>query len=236
MLYLPIADVYVNGYVLLVIGFTVGVLGGFFGIGGAFMVTPALNIIGFPMAFAVGTDLAHIFGKSIVATFKHAVLKHVDWVAGIIIGFTGMFGVSAGKWVVLWLTEIGKADSVIRLIYIGFLLGVGFYMVQDYRKAAHGMQADPKGAQAEKTSAAAVWLQSKMIPPMIHLKASKITISLWVLVFLGVFTGAVSGLLGVGGGFIRVPMFIFLMGMPTVMAIGTDILAIFVTGAWGAYT
>ena len=82
-IYLPIAEMQFNALILVAIGFSVGVLGGFFGVGGAWVVTPALNIFGFPMAYAIGTDLAHIFGKSIVATAKHRKMGNVDMKLGL---------------------------------------------------------------------------------------------------------------------------------------------------------
>src|SRR3989339_2135987 len=93
--FLPIAGLHFNVFLLLLIGFTVGVCGGFFGIGGAWIVTPALNIFGFPMPYAIGTDFAHIFGKSIVATKKHGKMGNVDWK----LGLTTIIGEIPGVWV-----------------------------------------------------------------------------------------------------------------------------------------
>ncbi len=238
-MYLPIADTVVNPYALLLIGFCVGVLGGFFGVGGAFMVTPALNIFGFPMAFAIGTDIAHIFGKSIVATFKHALLKHVDWKLGIIVGLTGMYGVQLGKQTIMYLEKIGQVGPVVRLVYIALLFGVGLFMLAEYMKFQKKQELNEDGslkAEADITKIA-LKLRSLRLPPTISLPTSGIKeYSLLLIIALGVFTGFVSGFLGVGGGFVRVPMFIYLMGLPTTVAVGTDLLAILISNTWGSYT
>ncbi len=238
-MYLPIADTVVNPYALLLIGFCVGVLGGFFGVGGAFMVTPALNIFGFPMAFAIGTDIAHIFGKSIVATFKHALLKHVDWKLGIIVGLTGMYGVQLGKQSIMYLEKIGQVGPVVRVVYIALLFAVGIFMLMEYYKFQKKQEINEDGSlktEADITGIA-IKLRNLRIPPMISLPTSGIpSYSLWMIIALGVFTGFVSGFLGVGGGFVRVPMFIYLMGLPTTVAVGTDLLAILISNTWGSYT
>src|SRR5574340_1486563 len=116
--YLPIAGLDFNVLVLLLIGFTVGVCGGFFGIGGAWIVTPALNIFGFPMPYAIGTDLAHMGGKSIVATIRHHRFGNVDIPLAIsmVIGTTA--GMELGARLVLHLEGIGLADTVIRRLYV----------------------------------------------------------------------------------------------------------------------
>ncbi|ABO49850.1 protein of unknown function DUF81 [Desulforamulus reducens MI-1] len=235
MLHLPIANADVNGWALLFLGFFVGVLGGFFGIGGAFIVTPALNILGFPMVFAIGTDIAHIFGKSIVATFKHLMLRHVDIKLGLIMGLLGMYGVSLGKKSVLYLEKIGQIGPIVRLVYIVLLFALGFFMIKEYLFYSRLSEQQQIEAEA-KRSKLANWIQNLRIGPFISFPTSNVYgISLWVVVFLSVTSGFISGFLGVGGGFVRVPMLIYFLGLPTVMAVGTDLLAILITNSWGAY-
>lgn len=235
MLHLPIANADVNGWALLMIGFFVGVLGGFFGIGGAFIVTPALNIFGFPMAFAIGTDIAHIFGKSIVATYKHALLRHVDFKLGLFMGLLGMYGVSLGKQSVLYLERIGQVGPILRMVYITLLFTLGIYMITEYYHYSKLTKAQKCNAERKKSKLVQCILGCS-IRPQISFPASNVTaISVWVVIFLSVFSGFISGFLGVGGGFIRVPLLIYLLGIPTVMAVGTDLFAILITNAWGAY-
>lgn len=234
MLHLPIANADVSVWALLIIGFCVGVLGGFFGIGGAFMVTPALNIFGFPMAFAIGTDIAHIFGKSIVATYKHALLRHVDFKLGLMMGLLGMYGVSLGKQSVLYLEKLGQVGPIVRIIYIVLLFFIGIFMLWEYYNYSR-LNEDQK--KTEKTHYQLVrWVYKVKFPPYISFPTTNVcSISIWVIIFLGIFTGFISGFLGVGGGFVRVPILIYFLGLPTVMAIGTDLFAILISNSWGAY-
>jgi uncharacterized membrane protein YfcA len=234
-IYLPIAGMHFNVLLLLLIGFTVGVCGGFFGIGGAWIVTPALNIFGFPMPYAIGTDMAHMGGKSIVSTIRHGKFGNVDLRLGfsMIIGTTT--GTELGARLVMALERAGLAESVIRKAYIVFLAFIGCYVFYDYishtRKTKKSKAAS---AQHEKTIASR--LQRIKIPPMIHFPASGITCSLWLPVLVGFVTGIVASILGVGGGFIRMPALIYLVGCPTVVAVGTDLFEVMITGAYGGFT
>jgi len=239
-IHLPIAGMQFNVLLLLLIGFTVGVCGGFFGIGGAWIVTPALNIFGFPMAYAIGTDLAHMGGKSIVSTIRHGKFGNVDvrLAASMIIGTT--VGMELGAKLVMYLEKLGLAESVIRWIYVFFLAGIGSYVLYDY--ISHVRKQDRLSAETGKTVVPAdeVTLAQKLqrlnIPPMIEFKASKITCSLWLPIGVGFVTGVVASVLGVGGGFIRMPALIYLVGCPTLVAVGTDLFEVMITGAYGAFT
>ena len=131
-IYLPIAGVVIMAWKLVLLGFTVGVIGGFFGVGGAFMVTPALNVFGFPMAYAIGTDMAHVAGKSIIATVKHKKLGNVDIkLALTMVIFTGS-GIELGARTIMWLERIGRVGPVVRMVYVFFLFGVGLFMLYEY--------------------------------------------------------------------------------------------------------
>jgi uncharacterized membrane protein YfcA len=103
---------------LVLLGFTVGVIGGFFGVGGAFMVTPALNVFGFPMAYAIGTDMAHIAGKSVVATAKHRKYGNVDMRLGILMIIGTAIGIEGGATTIMWLEKVGRVDYVVRITYM----------------------------------------------------------------------------------------------------------------------
>jgi uncharacterized membrane protein YfcA len=127
-IYLPVAGMEFNVLLLLLIGLTVGVCGGFFGIGGAWIVTPALNIFGFPMPYAIGTDLAHMGGKSIVSTIRHGKFGNVDYRLGVsmIVGTT--VGMELGAQLVMLLERAGLAESYIRKAYVVFLALIGGYV------------------------------------------------------------------------------------------------------------
>src|SRR5512139_935121 len=234
MLTLPIAGVEIMAWQLVLLGLTVGVIGGFFGVGGAFMVTPALNVFGFPMAYAIGTDMAHIAGKSIVATAKHRKLGNVDMRLGLImIAFTAV-GIELGATLIMFLEKIGRVGPIVRITYMALLFGLGAYMLYEYFKLTRGAAGGKvKDAGASKL---ALKMQSLNIPPMINLKASGIRISLWVVGGVAMFTGFLAGFLGVGGGFIRMPALLYLIGCPTTIAVGTDLFEVMISGAYGAFS
>ncbi len=235
--YLPIAGIPFSVPILLLIGFTVGVCGGFFGIGGAWIVTPALNIFGFPMPYAIGTDLAHMGGKSIVSTIRHGKFGNVDVKLGasMIIGTT--VGMELGANLVMALERAGLAESYIRKAYIVFLTLIGSYVLYDYiRHTRRQRQQEMVSGGPVAVETFAQRLQRVRIPPMIHCSASGISCSVWLPVIVGLTTGIVAAVLGVGGGFIRMPALIYLVGCPTAVAVGTDLFEVMITGAYGAFT
>jgi len=237
-IYLPIAGIEFNVLLLLLIGVTVGICGGFFGIGGAWIVTPALNIFGFPMPYAIGTDLAHIGGKSIVSTIRHGKFGNVDvrLALAMMIGTTA--GLELGAELVMHLERIGVAESIIRKIYIVFLMLIGGYVLYDY--ILHNRRAKKMGASAlpgfPGGKSLARRLQRITARPMIHFKTAGITCSLWLPVGVGFATGVVASVLGVGGGIIRMPALIYLVGCPTLVAVGTDLFEVMITGLYGGFT
>jgi len=236
-IYLPIAGIEFNVLLLLLIGFTVGVCGGFFGIGGAWIVTPALNIFGFPMPYAIGTDLAHMGGKSIVSTIRHGKFGNVDVRLGLamIVGTT--CGMELGARLVLYLERLGLAEEYIRKAYVVFLALIGGYVLYDYLTHMRRVKAASTGKeQPESRHTFAQKLQRLHLPPMISFPASGIRCSLWLPVLVGLTTGIVASVLGVGGGFIRMPALIYLVGCPTLVAVGTDLFEVMITGAYGAFT
>ena len=235
--YLPVAGVELNVLLLLLIGTTVGVCGGFFGIGGAWIVTPALNIFGFPMPYAIGTDLAHMGGKSIVSTIRHGKFGNVDVALAVsmIVGTT--VGMELGAKLVMYLEQLGLAESVIRKIYVVFLFVIGSYVLYDYlRHVARKRKAAANATVPPTTRTLAQQLQRINIPPMIYFKTSRIRCSIWLPILVGLVTGIVASVLGVGGGFIRMPALIYLVGCPTLVAVGTDLFEVMITGAYGAFT
>jgi hypothetical protein len=187
------------------------------------------------MAYAIGTDLAHIFGKSIVATKKHGKMGNVDAKLGLLSIFGSVIGVEVGAQNVMWLTALGLAGPVVRYTYMALLFGLGFYMLYEYstREQRKAKAAARAAASGGKTMAG---LQHWNIPPMIKFPASGITISFWVVTGVFFFTGWLSGFLGVGGGFIRMPALIYLIGCPTAIAVGTDLFSVVFTGAYGCMT
>jgi len=247
-IYLPIAQTEFNVLLLIAIGFCVGVLGGFFGVGGAWIVTPALNIFGFPMPYAIGTDFAHIFGKSIVATKKHSKMGNVDWKLGLTIPLGTILGVEVGAQSIMALEAWGKetgtdiVGSVVRWTYIVMLFSLSAWMLYDYfvirkRKEAEeeARKTMPQGGPRQVTIIEKI--RDIKIPPMISYPKSGIeAISIWVIIFIFFFAGLVSGFLGVGGGFIKMPTMVYLLGCPTALAVGTDLFVVMLDGAYGCFT
>ena len=244
-IYLPVAGIEFNALLLLLIGFCVGVLGGFFGVGGGWIVTPALNIFGFHMAYAIGTDLANIFGQSIGATKKHHRMGNIDWKLGTISIVASIIGLEIGSQVVLILEKEGDVGSIVRWCYLFLMFGLSILMFYDYfnlnpkrKKKKHNtgdIQENPE--LKERKGNIAARLHRINLPPMISLPSSGIkSVSLWIVLGVFLFTGFLSGFLGVGGGFIRMPALVYLIGVPTVIAVGTDLMSVLFAGAYGCFT
>ncbi len=235
-MYMPIAgfDIFWPG--LLLIGFSVGVIGGFFGMGGAWMVTPGLNILGFPMAFAIGTDIAHIAGKSIISTFRHSKFGNVDYKLGLIMVIGTVVGIECGAQIVMYLEQIGKVGPVVRWVYVGVLALIALMVFADYRKA---LQKKKAGIVGEHGAEGFTWyktLQKINIPPMMYFKVAGIHCSMWLPIFVSFVTGVLAGFLGIGGGLLRMPALVYLIGCPTHIAVGTDLFEVMISGVYGTFT
>jgi len=235
-LYMPIAGIDIFWPGLVLIGFSVGVIGGFFGMGGAWMVTPGLNILGFPMAFAIGTDIAHIAGKSIVSTFRHSRFGNVDYKLGLIMIVGTIPGFECGAQLVMWLERIGRVGPVVRWVYVGVLFIVALTIFTDYRKAVRKKNA---GIIDEHGVVGHTWhknLHKIRLWPMVHFNAAGIYCSVWLPVLVSFLTGLLAGFLGIGGGLIRMPALVYLVGCPTHMAVGTDLFEVMISGLYGTFT
>jgi len=234
----PIAGVTVNPLLLAGIGFLVGVLGGFFGVGGGFIAGPLMFWAGVPMNFVVGTDLAHMTGKSIVAAKRHRALGHVDVKLGLVMVMGTIPGIEGGARVIEALKVVGAVDVVIGLAYVLILLTVSFFTAWESLRALRTIRADRLAIQEVlgfKSIARRV--HSVDLPPMISFPASGIaSISLWAVLGVGFVTGLLAGFLGVGGGFVRMPMLVYLIGIPTHVAVGTDLFEIVISAGFGTLT
>ena len=241
-IYLPVAGIEFNVLLLILIGFCVGVLGGFFGVGGGWIVTPALNIFGFHMAYAIGTDLANIFGQSIGATKKHQKMGNIDWKLGTISILVSIIGLEIGSQVVLVLEKAGDVGSIVRWCYLFLMFGLSSLMFYDYfalnpKRTSKEPGKNSSDVKKSNKSSIAERLHKINLPPMISFPASGIkSVSLWIVLLVFLFTGFLSGFLGVGGGFIRMPALVYLIGVPTVIAVGTDLMSILFAGAYGCFT
>lgn len=231
-MYFPFADLYANVYAIVLAGVCIGVIGGFFGISGSFMLTPLLNALGFPMTFAIGTNLTHLFGRSVLTTVKNNAFGHVNWKLGIIIGLTGAGGIHLGKAFMLSLEEKGAAGPVSGVLYMLLLFGVTAFMLSEHIRSRNAENTINVYA---KISAFAEKARRVKIFPMVYLpNCGGKSISLWFLVILGMVTGLLSGVMGISGSFIRLPALVFFTGLPILPALCTDILATFISVGFGA--
>ncbi|WP_167941950.1 sulfite exporter TauE/SafE family protein [Desulfobaculum xiamenense] len=235
-MYMPIAGVHIFWPGLVLIGFSVGVIGGFFGMGGAWMVTPGLNILGFPMAFAIGTDIAHIAGKSMISTMRHSKFGNVDYKLGIVMLVGTMVGIEIGAQIVMYLERLGMVGSVVRWVYVVFLALIAWMVFYDYAKAVKNKKM---GKTGEHGAEGVTWyktLHKLNIPPMVHFTRSGFTCSAWLPIMVSMVTGVLAGFLGIGGGLLRMPALVYLIGCPTHVAVGTDLFEVMISGLYGAFT
>ncbi|MCF8034900.1 MAG: sulfite exporter TauE/SafE family protein [Desulfarculaceae bacterium] len=237
-MHMPIAGVDIFWPGLLLIGYAVGVIGGFFGMGGAWMVTPGLNILGFPMAFAIGTDIAHIAGKSMISTMRHSKFGNVDYKLGFIMLIGTMAGIELGAQIVMILERQGSIGSVVRWVYVGFLALIALMVFYDYFKAVRSKTKsdDPSHTGATGGVNWAPAMHKINIPPMMHFKVAGIHCSMWLPVMVSFITGVLAGFLGIGGGLLRMPALVYFIGAPTHVAVGTDLFEVMISGLYGAFT
>jgi uncharacterized protein len=243
-----ISGVHVSPVYLAVVGFLVGILGGFFGVGGSFLAGPALFAAGVPMNIVVGTDLAHIMGKSIVGAQKHRLLGNVDFKLGLIMVIGTIAGVEAGAQLVQQLKRLAKADEVIAgafvlvLLSMSVLVGWESWKTLQMRRRGGVLAAGRGRAGRGKPDASVIAhvakaLQAFHLPPMIRLPASDVgQVSLWLVLGVAVVCGVFSGFLGGGAGYIRMPALVYLLGVPTHVAVGTDLFEVAISASYGTFT
>lgn len=235
-LYFALADVYVSWPLLLLLGLCVGTMMGFFGVGGGWLSTPSLNILGFPMLYAIGTGLAYVTGSAIMGTVRHYRLGNLDLRLAGVLGISGVAGTEVARRTVFLLEEMELAESYIRIAYVVLLFGVGLSIAIEYlrgRRPAAGTAQKP-GAQGEPATVLSRRVQGLRLPPYIRLTLAPVEISLWVLAIAGFGVGMVAGFMGVGGGFIMVPMMVYVLGVPTRVAVGSSLFSIVLTSSYGA--
>ncbi|WP_311173983.1 sulfite exporter TauE/SafE family protein [Halobellus ordinarius] len=220
-------------------GLLIGILFGFFGMGGSFLVTPALLVMGYPSRVAVGSGLAFVFGTSVIATLKHRDLGQVDYKLGVLMIAGTTLGIEVGKRIVFFLETLGLAGSIISVTYVVLLGGIGLFVTyeaiqgDDGGGVDHEAEADAE-VDAEEIPDIAKKIQSYRVPPMISLRGG-ISVSLWMILGVAFATGLLSGFLGVGGGFIRMPALFYLIGVPVPIAVGTDLFEIVFSGGIGSF-
>jgi uncharacterized membrane protein YfcA len=213
-------------------GFMVGVFFGFFGMGGSFLVTPALLILGYPAPVAIGSSMAFVFGTAVIATLKHHDVGQVDYKLGALMFAGIVLGIEAGKMLVFGLEALGYADVVVGTAYVVLLAAIGLLFT---RSALTQDEEDAGDAGEDDIPEVARTIKSYRIPPMVTL-ADGSKASLWTISGVGGGVGVVSGFLGVGGGFIRMPAIYYLIGVPLAAAVGTSLFGALMSGAVGAFS
>jgi len=228
----------INILLLILLGLTLGVVSGFVGVGGGFMMTPALIILGLPAHLAVGTSLTWVMGNSIVGTIRHRKLGNVDMKLGMFMVISSVGGVEVGVRILNWTKSLGFTDIAVLSTSIFMLLLIGAYTFWEtsQRKSELDGKTDEKEKilADKKTTSFSAKLQAINLFPRIHFAKSGITISLWPLLIIGFLTGTLAGFIGVGGGFIMVPSLIYLIGLPSFTAVGTDMFQIIFLAAFGS--
>jgi uncharacterized membrane protein YfcA len=242
-----ISGAHIDPVLLMGVGFIVGILGGFFGVGGSFLAGPALFAAGVPMNFVVGTDLAHIVGKSIVAARKHRTLGNIDMKLGGIMVVGTIVGVEAGAQLIQALKRTAHIDLAVGVTFIVILFGISGFMTWESIKTLRMQKAKPRGKNASvmapsRRDHSAVAHISRAIhriklPPYVSLPVSGIArVSIWAILIVSFVGGFFSGFLGGGAGYIRMPCLIYLLGIPTHIAVGTDLFEIIISAGYGTIT
>lgn len=226
-IYLPIAELSMNIFVLFAMGGGVGFLSGMFGVGGGFLMTPLLIFTGVPPAIAVATEANQITAASVSGAVAHWRRGGVDFKMGMVLIGGGIVGTYFGAMIFTYLKSIGQVDLMISLAYVVFLGSVGGLMfVESVRSIIRARRGEVvKSVRRQRT-----WVDA--LPFKMRFRKSKMYVSVIMPLVIGAFVGVLAAIMGVGGGFIMVPAMIYLLHMPTNVVIGTSLFQItFVTAA-----
>ncbi|WP_170327158.1 sulfite exporter TauE/SafE family protein [Ruegeria arenilitoris] len=224
-IYLPIAEVSVNAFLLLGLGGMVGILSGMFGVGGGFLMTPLLFFIGIPPAVAVATEANQIVASSFSGVLAHFRRRTVDLRMGTVLLTGGLMGAALGVVVFNYLKSLGQVDLLVTLCYVVFLGVVGSLM---FIESLRALRKAKKGGGAPAKRRQRGWVHA--MPFKMRFRTSGLYISVIPPMMVGLCVGVLSAIMGVGGGFIMVPAMIYLLGMPTKVVVGTSLFQIiFVT-------
>ncbi|APE45494.1 permease [Sulfitobacter alexandrii] len=222
-IYLPIAEVSVNAFLVLGLGGLVGILSGMFGVGGGFLLTPLLFFIGIPPAVAVATGATQIVASSFSGVLAHFRRRTVDLRMGTVLLIGGLVGAAFGILLFNYLRSLGQVDLLVRLFYVVFLGIIGALMFVESLRAIRSVKSGKPPARKKHS-------RVHGLPFKMRFRVSGLYISVIPPLMVGVLVGVLAAIMGVGGGFIMVPAMIYLLGMPTKVVIGTSLFQIiFVT-------
>ena len=223
-IYLPIAEVSVNAFLLLGLGGLVGILSGMFGVGGGFLMTPLMFFIGIPPAVAVATGANQIVASSFSGVLAHLRRRTVDLRMGVVLLIGGLIGAGFGVFIFNLLREMGQVDLLVRLCYVLFLGVIGALMFVESLRALQKSRSGKRPTRKKHN-----WVHG--LPLKVRFRTSGLYISVIPPLLVGLLVGVLAAVMGVGGGFIMVPAMIYILGMPTKVVVGTSLFQIiFVTG------
>jgi len=226
-LYLPIAGNATNVLLLLGLGGVVGFLSGLFGVGGGFLMTPLLIMAGIPPTVAAASDSNQIVAASTSGTYAHYRMGNVDFKMGIVLLVGGVVGGTLGVQLIKILRALGNADFVIKVTYVVMLGVIGSYMfIESLQSLRH------KAPRARPAAPARPSLYARLVqalPWEMKFSKSGVTLSPLLPIILGLFVGVLAAIMGVGGGFIMVPVMVYLLRMPMHVVVGTSLFQILFT-------
>ena len=225
-IYLPIAEMNINIFLIVFIGMAVGALSGLFGVGGGFLMTPLLIFLGIPPVVAVGTEAPHVLASSVSGVIAHWRKKSVDFKMGFFLLFGGVVGSTIGVNIFKVLRSYGQIDIVIQILFVLFLGIIGFSMA--FESARTTIKSYRTTSLIRTKLHQHSWIHG--LPFKVRFRRSKLYISAIPPIIIGFIVGILSALMGVGGGFIIIPAMVYILGMPTSVVVGTSLFQIiFVT-------
>ena len=216
--YLPIAEISINIYLLISLGIGIGFISGLFGIGGGFITSPLLILVGIPPTVAVGTTTVQVFASTSTGVMSHFQKKNIDYQISFTMIVGGIFGTLTGVLLLSSLKNIGLIDNYLNAIYIILLLGTALFIL--YETAKINLIYKNKKFKLHQHS----WIHG--LPIKIKYRKSKLYISILAPLSIGYLIGMLTGLTGIGGGFILIPCMIYILGMKTISVIGSSLLNI----------
>jgi uncharacterized protein len=226
-IYLPIADLPVNVFLVFAMGLAVGFISGMFGIGGGFLMTPLLIFIGISPAVSVATVTSHIAASSFSGVINYWRRRAVDLALAVMLLVGGFVGTFAGVWLFTVLRAVGQLDLAIGLSYVILLTAVGSLMIAESVRAImrewHGKPVELRRPGSH------TWFHG--LPLKLRFKQSRIYVSVIPILVIGFLIGFIGAVMGIGGGFLLVPMLIYLLRVPTAVVIGTSMVLTLVTMA-----
>ncbi len=225
-IYLPIAEMNINIFLIVFIGMLVGALSGLFGVGGGFLMTPLLIFLGIPPVVAVGSEAPHVLASSVSGVIAHWRKKNVDFKMGFFLLSGGVVGSTLGVNLFKILKTYGQIDIVIQSLFIIFLGFIGISMAFESAKTTIKNYRTTSSIRTKLHQHS--WIHG--LPFKLRFHRSKLYISAIPPIVIGFFVGVLSAMMGVGGGFIMIPAMVYILGMSTNVVVGTSLFQIiFVT-------